>query len=109
VRELRNIVEYAASVCRDRRIRPEHLPDYLVKGSAPASAPDAPPAARAQAARPGGVRLDGLTGKTTWKDVERRLIMEALVECGGSRAGAATKLGWGRSTLWRKMKRHRIE
>ncbi len=109
VRELRNIVEYAASVCRDRRIRPEHLPDYLVKGTAPASAPERPREARGRGAAPGGVRLDGLSAKTTWKDVERRLIMEALVECGGSRAGAATKLGWGRSTLWRKMKRHRIE
>jgi two-component system response regulator AtoC len=108
VRELRNIVEYAASVCRDRRIGPQHLPEYLVKGTAPAATADAA-AAGAAGDRAGGVRLDGLSGKTTWKDVERRLIMEALVECGGSRAGAATKLGWGRSTLWRKMKRHRIE
>jgi two-component system response regulator AtoC len=107
VRELRNIVEYAASVCRDGRIRPEHLPDYLVKGTAP-RAPEGAREARGRGDG-AGVRLDGLSPKTTWKDVERRLIMEALVECGGSRAGAATKLGWGRSTLWRKMKRHRIE
>ena len=110
VRELRNIVEYAASICRDGRIRPEHLPDYLVKGTAPASAPErSRDAGGGRGEGPGGVRFAGLSGKATWKDVERRLIMEALVECGGSRAGAATKLGWGRSTLWRKMKRHRIE
>ncbi len=108
VRELRNIVEYAASICRERRIRPEHLPDYLVKGAAPAGAPEGPRRARGRDG-PASVPIDALSGKPTWKDVERRLIMEALVECGGSRAGAATKLGWGRSTLWRKMKRHRIE
>ncbi len=109
VRELRNIVEYAASVCRDKKIRPEHLPEYLTRGAAPETVAARDGDARGEGSARRSVRLDGLSGKTTWKDVERRLIMEALVECGGSRAGAATKLGWGRSTLWRKMKRHRIE
>ena len=108
VRELRNIVEYAASVCREKRIRPEHLPEYLARGGAPATQrPEE--GDRGEGEARGRVRVDGLSGKATWKDVERRLIMEALVECHGSRGEAATKLGWGRSTLWRKMKRHRIE
>jgi PAS domain S-box-containing protein len=105
VRELRNIVEYAASVCRDGKIRPEHLPEYLARAAA---APPRPGGEHDAAAR-GRPRVDGLSAATTWKDVERRLIMEALVECQGSRGDAARKLGWGRSTLWRKMKRHRIE
>jgi PAS domain S-box-containing protein len=104
VRELRNIVEYAASVCHGEKVRPEDLPDYLVRGAAPAGVP-APTAA----AGGGRVKLDGLSGKATWKDVERRLIMEALLECRGNRSEAATKLGWGRSTLWRKMKQHRLD
>ena len=29
VRELRNIVEYAVNICRDRQIKPKHLPSYL--------------------------------------------------------------------------------
>ncbi len=108
VRELRNIVEYAASVCHEQTIEPDHLPDYVVPGAARAAGP-----ARAGADRVGdGVRARvklELSGKATWKDVERRLIMEALLECHGNRGEAASKLGWGRSTLWRKMKRHRIE
>jgi transcriptional regulator with PAS, ATPase and Fis domain len=115
VRELRNVVEYAASICREQKIRPEHLPDYVVRGAARAgdAAPAAAPPARAGGAADTGARgrasLDALSGKATWKDVERRLIMETLVECGGNRGEAADRLGWGRSTLWRKMKRHGIE
>ena len=105
VRELRNIMEYAASVCRERKIHPEHLPEYLVR---PAAAPSPADGLGAGDAR-GPARLDGLSGRATWKHVERRLIMEALLECHGNRGEAATKLGWGRSTLWRKMKRHRLE
>jgi transcriptional regulator with PAS, ATPase and Fis domain len=110
VRELRNVVEYAASVCHGDRIRPEHLPDYLLRPTAAAGAP-APGGAGPAAGTAGGggrVRLDGLSGKATWKDVERRLIVEALLECRGNRGEAATRLGWGRSTLWRKMKQHRL-
>jgi len=111
VRELRNIVEYAASVCREQRVRPDHLPDYVMRGVAPASvapaAPRADPAGRA-AAR-GGATLDGLSSKATWNDVERRLIMETLLECHGNRGEVARKLGWGRSTLWRKMKQHGMD
>jgi DNA-binding NtrC family response regulator len=111
VRELRNIVEYAASVCRGEKIRPEHLPEYVVRGAArpPADAPRAPSDRRG--AEPGGrrVNLSGLSGKATWSDVERRMIMETLLECRGNRGEAAKTLGWGRSTLWRKMKQYGME
>lgn len=40
----------------------------------------------------------------TWEEVERRLILDALVRSGGKRKDAAKRLGWSRSTLWRKMK-----
>jgi transcriptional regulator with PAS, ATPase and Fis domain len=111
VRELRNVVEYAASICREERIRPEHLPDYVVRGVV-SSAPPARggvPEGRAAEAAGRRVRLDGASGKTTWTDVERTLIMETLLECRGNRGEAAKKLGWGRSTLWRKMKRHGMD
>lgn len=45
-------------------------------------------------------QTDGLT----WEEVERRLILDALVRSGGKRKEAASLLGWSRSTLWRKMK-----
>ena len=113
VRELRNIVEYAASVCREQKVGPEHLPDYVLRGVAPAAAPGAPRAAgggrAAEVGGGGGGKPDGVSGKETWSDVERRLIMETLLECQGNRGEAARKLGWGRSTLWRKMKQHAID
>jgi DNA-binding NtrC family response regulator len=40
--------------------------------------------------------------------VERQLILDALVRAKGRRGRAAEILGWGRSTLWRKMKRYGI-
>jgi transcriptional regulator with PAS, ATPase and Fis domain len=52
---------------------------------------------RATAGRP---QTEGLT----WEEVERRLILDALVRSGGKRKEAASLLGWSRSTLWRKMK-----
>jgi DNA-binding NtrC family response regulator len=106
VRELRNVVEYAASVCREQKIRPDHLPDYLARAQAVGrEAPGPGPPAEDGGGRS---KVDALSGEATWKDVERRLIMEALVECHGNRGEAARKLGWGRSTLWRKVKRHGI-
>jgi transcriptional regulator of acetoin/glycerol metabolism len=34
--------------------------------------------------------------------------METLLHSKGNRGEAAKALGWGRSTLWRKMKQHGI-
>jgi two-component system, NtrC family, response regulator AtoC len=39
-------------------------------------------------------------------EAERKMIMDAMVKTKGRRCEAARILGWGRSTLWRKMKRH---
>jgi transcriptional regulator with PAS, ATPase and Fis domain len=111
VRELRNIVEYAVSVCREEKVRPDHLPDYVVRGAAPAAPEAREASSEGRRADPGSGRakLAGLSGKATWTDVERTIIMEALVECRGNRGEAASKLGWGRSTLWRKMKLYGME
>jgi two-component system response regulator AtoC len=105
VRELRNVVEYAASVCREPRVRPEHLPEYVVRGGAPE---DGGRVEGGAAGAGGRGKLPAFPGRARWSDVERRLILEALLECRGNRGQAATRLGWGRSTLWRKMKQHGI-
>ena len=44
-----------------------------------------------------------------WPALEGRLIMEALLKANGRRKKAAEILGWGRTTLWRKMKAYGIE
>jgi transcriptional regulator with PAS, ATPase and Fis domain len=110
VRELMNIVEYGANVCHEGTIQPEHLPDYL---EAPWESPSrhdpefnlAETATRfalpdeTVAERPTAQNLD-------WRELERRMIVEALLRSRGNRTKAAELLGWGRSTLWRKMKHH---
>ncbi|NHZ46443.1 helix-turn-helix domain-containing protein, partial [Nitratidesulfovibrio liaohensis] len=44
--------------------------------------------------------------RTSVSDLERRLIADALQRTGNRRGEAAELLGWGRSTLWRKMKQY---
>jgi transcriptional regulator of acetoin/glycerol metabolism len=42
------------------------------------------------------------------RELERRAIMKALADTGGQRAKAASMLGIGRTTLYRKMKEYDI-
>jgi transcriptional regulator with PAS, ATPase and Fis domain len=106
VRELRNIVEYASSICPAETIELEHLPPYLFDGDSPASPvvsqsiPNLIPTTRQNRQSP--------TEGQSWADIERQLIVEALVKTQGRRGAAAKLLGWGRSTLWRKIKQYEI-
>jgi len=105
VRELRNITEYAVNVCQGNRINLEHLPAYLFD-----SFPDEEQAAEQVTTVPAASRPGVKTGATpdakqTWSDIETQMIMDAMRKAGGRRAEAADILGWGRSTLWRKMKK----
>ncbi len=115
VRELKNILEYAVTFCMTQTVDVHHLPDYLRSsqcrahgGAEPDATLDPPPASgtvsnlledRQGAARPGRGLVDG-----TWREMERRMILDALKQAKGKRSQAADLLGWGRSTLWRKMK-----
>ncbi len=105
VRELKNIVEYAVNVCREETIGVHHLPSYVteVRDRAPHV-----PETRALEPPAKGVSVGIPLGAETadWAALERRLIVEALVKAKGKRARAAEILGWGRSTLWRKMKQY---
>ncbi len=56
---------------------------------------------------PGPVALSADEGYD-WSAMERKMIMDALLKVKGRRSKAAQLLGWGRSTLWRKMKRYGI-
>ena len=108
VRELKNIVEYAANICRDRQIKPQHLPSYLME-SGPfevTAASEKPGFLLAAQTGDGG----GLQPKShqDWSDIEKQMIMEALIRAGGRKNKAAAALGWARSTLWRKMNQYGI-
>jgi len=102
VLELRNIVEYAVNLSQGDRIGIRDLPAYLTENFE-----DLEPSMLAAASRPSSP--DGETGGALeWSELERKMIVNALLKANGRRNKAAELLGWGRSTLWRKMKQHGI-
>ncbi len=107
VRELRNIVEYAANICQEEQITPEHLPKYLFdpvsnqktvipKRQAPILSREEQPTQ--------GVDKTETKSSGNWNETEREMILDAMKKTGGNRTKAAELLGWGRTTLWRKLK-----
>lgn len=107
VRELRNIVEYAANVCQEDQIQPRHLPAYLTEAKATEPRSGTGESVQSSFQAP-VVTTDSLDADLSWEAMERKMIMEALVQAKGRRSKAAGILGWGRSTLWRKMKQYGI-
>ena len=105
IRELRNIVEYCANICQSRQIESAHLPKYLFAKSVPvpAAAKVAEPGLAQKKAAP---QSSGVEPGRDWLAIERELIVEALTRTRGNRSKAADILGWGRTTLWRKLKAH---
>jgi len=104
IRELRNLIEYAVNFCDSGIVSMRHLPGYMLQGPGlPGNLATTP--AEIQHT-PGAVRT---TPPERWEDVQRKMILEALVKSGGKKRQAAELLGWGRSTLWRKMKHFGIE
>ena len=100
--ELRHIVEYAVSLSQAGWIELGDLPAYLTENLAGLDAESAmsPPP-------PGPTALSPDEG-FDWAAIERRMIMDALMKVKGRRSKAAELLGWGRSTLWRKMRHYGI-
>jgi len=98
VRELDNVMQRALILCQGEAIETEHIViEPVTAGTiAPASRPVAPVAA-----------AEGL-GEDL-RSRERRLILEALAEGGGSRKYAAEKLGLSPRTLRYKLARMREE
>ena len=112
VRELRNIIEYGVNICRGEVIEVEHLPPYVLAdaGKAPraesaAGEPGRPESGEKTA---GGAVPEIPDNASSWSAIEKKKILTALMQTGGSRTGAAKALGWGRTTLWRKMKEYEL-
>ena len=110
VRELKNIVEYCANLCQEHRVQPAHLPAYLTEPkAATATRPPAAASTPILSARQSGDPHQNESGPERWRDVEARMIREALVQARGNRSRAAAMLGCSRSTLWRKIRQFGIE
>jgi transcriptional regulator with PAS, ATPase and Fis domain len=109
VRELRNIIEYAVNICPGGQIQFTHLPAYLseTKHHFDRSTPEAGEASEWPASFVASNSEP--SGQKTWASFERDMIIEALVKSKGRRNKAADMMGWGRSTLWRKMKQYKID
>jgi len=106
VRELRNMVEYAANICQTELIGMEHLPAYLADTSIlNQDGEDLDSNSPLALSRETHKQTSGMN----WADIERQLIVDTLVKVNGRRSKAAEILGWGRSTLWRKMKQYGLE
>lgn len=105
VRELKNIVEFAVNVCSEGEIHPEHVPGYLHEktGAEPRNFSE-----KSQTASTSEYPGEKESAES-WPEAEKKMIIEALYQAKGRRSKAAEILGWGRSTLWRKMKQYEID
>lgn len=114
IRELRNIIEYAANIASGPSIGPEHLPAYLFDqdNAAIPMENDSTPYHGRNVTMTDAVpnRAPSYSGQPkTWAVAEREMIMDALIRAKGKKNQAADILGWGRSTLWRKMKQYGLD
>ncbi len=87
VRELENAIGHAFVHCGGDTILPGHLPQDIVE-----TTPQITDTA---------LRMLG-----SLDEVEKAVITETLKKCNGNRSQAARRLGIGRSSLWRKMKKY---
>ncbi len=89
VRELENVIEHAFVLCRENIIEMKHLPREIIESSG--------------AVKPQQQDISPL-------DIaEKTAIQEALRKHSGARAAAARELGISAVTLWRKMKKLKID
>lgn len=93
VRELENAVEHAFALCSGNTIEVAHLPSSITTGTDFVH------------------EASFLMPKTnlTLEQMEREAISEALKKTGGNRKKTAELLGLHPTTLWRKMKRYKLQ
>ncbi len=89
MRELKNTVEYAGTVCPGELIHEDDLPRYFITALA-----DAPVPKRSQYKA---------------EESEKDAILKALDKVDWNKAKAARTLGIGRATLYNKLKRYGIK
>lgn len=88
VRELRNTIEYARVLCPGGLIDVRHLPQRLSNRNARPESRQDPP---------------------TPLKKEREQLLAALRETGGNQSKAADILGVSRVTVWKRIKKHKID
>jgi two-component system response regulator HydG len=86
VRELENTIEHATVLAKEGRVEAAHLPTSL-QTFVPSVEPSTSP---------------------TMSEHATKLLRDTMEECGWNKKEAARRLGISRSTLYEKLKRHRI-
>ena len=84
VRQLKNAIEYAFVICKDRHIRRGHLGEHLETCAAPPS-------------------------DSAGSEDQRRQLISVLKECGGNQSHAAKRLGVSRMTVYNRLKKYRLD
>jgi transcriptional regulator with PAS, ATPase and Fis domain len=92
IRELENIIEHACILCQGEVIERRHLPVYIQTKASPQNDVPAAPATVVE-------------GQQEW---ERQHLLQTLEEYHWNRQQTAKALGIDRTTLWRKLKKHRL-
>jgi len=92
IRELENIIEYATVVCRNSLMGIEHLPDYL-KGTDDNAVDE----------------KRSPEGLNSLEEMERTYICDALRRNQWNKTKTAAEMAIHPTTLWRKMKRLKID
>jgi PAS domain S-box-containing protein len=94
IRELENIIEYATVVCKDLLIEVEHLPDHFQQDLKCSPVSASGPTVRKEA---------------SWAEMEHDFVYEALRRNNWNRSATADEMGIHTTTLWRRMKRLKVE
>ena len=95
VRELRNVVEHAVILTPEGMIQPQSLPDRVCD--------------QAGSEISGSGLWEECTLKDALKEPEKQCILSALRLAGGNKQLAARELGISRSTLYKKIRQHRLD
>lgn len=121
VRELENVLERAMHLATGVWIEPQHLPEEMqqtvstaktnpsaVENSASATSSEEHNAVHSPSSETVESRTPG-RHKAMLDQVEKQVILEALMQCKGNRSEAAQLLGISRATLYQKMKKYNIK
>src|SRR5690606_20041389 len=121
VRELENVLERAMHLATGVCIEPQHMPEEMqqtastaktnpsaVENSASATSSEEHNAVHSPSSETVESRTPG-RHKAMLDQVEKQVILEALMQCKGNRSEAAQLLGISRATLYQKMKKYNIK
>jgi two-component system response regulator HydG len=87
VRELKNAIEYACVLCTDRELQTRHLPPKIVSTQS----------------------WERVREKSAQQNHEREKFLTLIRECNGNQSEVARRLKVSRVTVWKRIKKFRID